>query len=340
VSSIREVARHVGVSISTISRVINERDGVDPKTRETVLKAIDELNYRPNLVAQGLRVKRGNLLGLVVPDDSVSFSSLMHHTMAGARRYGYNVIFGATQDDPDIEERFLDDLLRRQIDGIIFSRVSDESKVLSRVASSGVPAVMVDRTLENAQIPAVRLDNFEAGRLVGKYLAELGHTHVACIQGPERIALARDRVEGFRKGLGERNVELPHRYIFEGTFKYESGLRGLEALLKLDPNITAIWAMNDVMAYGAMKAALSRGISVPEQLSIVGMDDIQFSEMLTPSLTTVHYPFDEMAATAIELISQLMSGDVQLRNDAQSKIVVLKPRMVIRESSTSRSLSS
>ena len=188
--SIRDVAGLAGCSTSTVSRVLNNRDAVDPATRTRVLHAIESLDYRPNLVATGLRVKKGNLIALVVPETvSHSFSYIMHHIMDSARRNGYNVIFGDTRDDPVVEEAFIDELARRHINGIIFSRVSDESRIMPKLVKRKIPFVVIDRTLRHERVPSVVLDNVAAGRLAGSHLAQLGHRRVACVTGPLNISL-------------------------------------------------------------------------------------------------------------------------------------------------------
>lgn len=337
-ASIRDVAEFCGVSVSTISRVINNQQGVHTETRRRVIDAIDRLGYRPNLVAQGLRAKRGRLIGLVVPDDSISFSSLMHYTMLHARERGYGVIFGTTQDDPEIEAEFIDGLIQRQIDGIVFSRVSDESRVSDRLRDLGVPAVIVDRTTGLEHVPTVALDNYKAGMLAGEFLAELGHTSIACVQGPPNIAIVRERLRGFRAGLEKYGRLLPDRAVFTGSFKYDSGAEAFRRIHQSMPDVTAIWAMNDLMAYGVIREAAVNGIAVPDDISVLGMDDIKFSEMLSPPLSTIHYPFDEMAQFAIDRLVERIEW-IDSHNQDQPKELLeqyweIQPSVVSRGSCT------
>lgn len=324
--SIRDVAKQAGCSTSTVSRVINNRDAVDPVTKQKVLDAIDFLGYKPNLVAQGLRVKRGNLIGLVVPEDSPSFSAIMHYTMESARRKGFNVIFGSSNNDPDIEADFIDDLLRRHINGIIFSRVSDESRVLHKIKRKEVPIVIIDRALEKEGIPSVILDNYMAGKLAAEHLLNIGHERIACITGPLTIALCRERLKGFKETLESCGIPLPSGLVFEGDFVFESGIQAAEFFFKEAEAPTAIWAMNDAMIYGARKYLYENNIRVPEDISLIGMDDLPFSHMINPSLTTVTQPFDQLAEKAVELIEEQQTGM------PEDTTIVVEPGITVRNS--------
>jgi len=326
--SIKDVAKLVGCSTSTVSRVLNNRDAVDPKTRQKVLDAIEQLGYKPNLVAQGLRVKKGNLIGLVVPNTLThSFNFLTYRIMEYARQQGYSVIFADTQNDPNNEEAFFDDLLRRHVNGIIFSRVSDESRIMPKLLQKNVPFVIIDRALEKEGVPTVVLNNALAGRLAAQHLVELGHRNIACVTGPLKIGLCRERLKGFQDVLHEHGIYLEKDWVFEEQFVFRSGIEAVEELCKRGCDFTAIWALNDVMAFGVLKELLRRGIRIPEDVSVMGMDDMDFGEMLTPTLTSIHYPFDEMAEKAVELIIKQSNGEA-----IENEMVILTPSLVTRES--------
>ena len=330
--SIRDVAKQAGCSTSTVSRVINKRDSVDPDTRQKVLDAIAFLGYKPNLVAQGLRVKRGNLIGLVLPDESESFSQIAFAASEQARKHGYNLIFGCVKNDPSIEAQLLDDFIRRHINGIIFSRVSDESKVLHKVTRKEVPIVIIDRTFAHEEIPTVVLDNYQTGIIVAEHFIKLKHTKIACVTGPLKIELARERLNGFLERLSNSNISVPDSWIFEGDFYFESGLKAVDYFISNKIQPTAIWALNDNMAWGILKRLYQRGIAVPETVSVIGMDDLQFSRMVTPSLTTISYPFRKMAEEAVDMIVAMQEGK---RLEEQS--LKLIPKLIVRESSSTLS---
>jgi LacI family transcriptional regulator len=327
-ASIRDVARLAGVSVTTVSRVINDRGEVDERTRARVRDAIDKLEYKPNLVAKGLRGKRGNIIGLVVPEVmDHAFTSIVNFTMEAAHEKGFNVILGSTHNDPDVEAKFIDDLIRRNVNGIVFSRVSDESRVLRILGKTQMPIVVIDRTLEKEGIQSVVLDNYDAGRLAARHLVELGHKSVTCVTGPQKIALCRERLKGFREAVQESGIELEDECIFEGNFKFASGKDAVRFFLGRDCRVSAIWAQNDMMAFGALKELIESGKRVPEDISVIGMDNLSFCEMVTPSLTSIHYPFDEMCRKAVETIIALND-----KEKPESTMVLIEPSLVKRDS--------
>jgi len=327
--SIKDVARSAGCSTSTVSRVINNRDAVSPQTKKKVLDVIKKLDYKPNLVAQGLRVKRGNLIGLVVPAGPMQgFHFLIQYAMDAARKRGYNIIIANTHEDPDLEASYISDLLRRNINGIIFSRVSDESRIVSKIAETDIPIVVIDRAFENEKVSNVVLDNRKAGYLAGMHLGGLGHRDIVCITGPlKKIGLCRERLRGFKEALNEQGIELRDNCIFEGNLFFESGIRVTQKLLKSDCTFTALWAQNDMMGFGVLKELHRAGMCVPEYVSVMGMDDLEFGNMVIPSLTSIRNPFDQMVDRAMDiLIHQINTGK------HTPKTVVIEPTLSIKES--------
>ena len=274
-ASMKDVARMAGVSISTVSRVISGTIPVDPETRRRVEKAIESTGYKPNLIARGLRVKSSNLIGMLVPEiRTTSFSTLIEFVEENVEALGYNLILGGTGNDPDREERFFENLTRRHIDGIIVSLVSDRSHLMRLIERTDVPVVIVDRPFERDSFPTVVMDNRMAGRIAGKHLLSLGHRDFACITGSREIAITRERLEGFREALDEEGINFEESAVVEGDFQYESGYRGLEVLLERKVKFTALWAQNDIMAIGALNRLRERGISVPGDVSLMGLDNV------------------------------------------------------------------
>jgi LacI family transcriptional regulator len=327
-ASIKDVAQIVGCSTSTVSRVINNRDAVSSKTRRRVLETIEKLDYKPNLVAQGLRVKRGNLIGLVVPEStSHAFSAIIQHVMDAAHQRSYNIIIVNSHEDPDLEESFISDLLRRNINGIIFSRVSDESRIMPKIVENNIPIVVIDRALENEKVSNVVLNNRDAGYLAGKHLLELGHTKIACVTGPMKIALCRDRLRGFKDALNEHGLELPKSNVYEGDFQFGSGIEAVHILTERGSDFTAIWALNDIMGFGIMKELHRIGVLVPDDVSVLGMDDLEFGDMVTPALTSVHYPFDELSECAMDFLVRIIAGE-----EISADTIVVNPSLSIKES--------
>lgn len=326
--SMKDVARIAGVSVSTVSRVINNNIPVEKEKRLKVEEAIRQLRYKPNLLAKGLRLKSSGIIGLVVPEIiHQTFVNFIHYVEEAAVENGFELILGNTNGDPGREERFIDSLIRRNVDGIIFSRVSDRSRVLNILEKTKVPIVIIDRFLENENIPSIVLDNYQAGFIAGSYLVKLKHRKIACIAGPLNIALCRERLRGFISALSEKEIQLPPNFVFEGDFKFESGIMAIKKFLCEGILISAIWAQNDMMAIGALKELKRNNIRVPENVSLIGMDNISSSEMVSPSLTTITQPFQEMCQSAVQLII----NRIQKKELSPSRIV-LEPSLIIRDS--------
>jgi DNA-binding LacI/PurR family transcriptional regulator len=277
-------------------------------------------------LAQGLRSKVGLVLGLVLPETPhETFASFVLHTERACAALGYNLIVGNTNGQPEAEAVFIDSLLRRSVEGIIFSRVTDRSNVLEVLRRWKTPAVMIDRALEREEIPTVVLDNFKAGEMAADHLISLGHKRFGVISGPQNIAISRERLNGFSSTIEKRGLALMFRDVYEGDFGYDSGVRAGESFV--GKGITAIWGQNDLMAIGAMNAIKQAGLDIPRDVSVMGMDNADFSRMTLPSLTTLSQPFQEMCRTAVEMIITMKTGGT-----LPSHRIVLQPSLVSRDS--------
>jgi DNA-binding LacI/PurR family transcriptional regulator len=327
-TGIKDIAQVVGCSISTVSRVINDRDGVDPRTRKKILEVIDRMDFTPNLTARGLRVKRGRLIGVAIPTSTVgAFSVVVQYALEAASSHGYNVVLVNSHEDPDLEETLINSLLRREINGVMLTRVSDESKIVTKIVNRNIPIVVIDRAFAHEKVSNVVLDNFRAGCMAAEHLLSLQHRRIACITGPLKIGLSRERLKGFQTTLAAGGVTLPSTHIFEGNFLYDAGMRGVQALADRGASFTALWAMNDLMGFGAVRALQERGLRVPDDVSVLGMDDLEIAEMVSPPLTTIHYPIKELVEKAMELlISQISS------RESRSETILLNPSLTTRRS--------
>ena len=328
-ASIKDIARLAGVSVTTVSRVLSDYPLVGKDTRARVKRAIAATDYRPNLLARGLRSRSGNVIGLVVPEiRHETFATFVQFTGRFCAEYGFGLMVGSTGGTPEAEGAFIEDLLRRHVDGIIFSRVSDRSRVIRFVERSNIPVVILDRSLKRENIPTVVLDNPGAGALAAEHLVSLGHTAIGVVTGPLDIALCRERQQGFVAALRRHGLELPPARVFEGDFKSAGGLAAAEAFLEGGLPFTALWCHNDLMALGAMRALVRHGVRIPRDLSVVGMDNSTFCELSDPSLTTVSQPFEDMCRRAVELIVGMRGGE----RPAERRLVVA-PGLIARESS-------
>ncbi|MBC7217708.1 MAG: LacI family DNA-binding transcriptional regulator [Candidatus Caldatribacterium sp.] len=327
-ASIRDVAKLAGVSISTVSRVINRRGKTSKETEERVWKAVEALQYRPNLLARSLRNQKTKLLGLLVPDiDSPFFARLAKYVEEAAYQKGYNLILCNVGEDPKKERNYLEVLIQRQVEGIIFPRVSDESLLFRIPHLSKIPYVVLDRTLEGEEAPTVKLDNVAAGVLAATHLLELGHRQFACIAGPQKISVSRERLGGFLGKLAQAGIPPENVCVVEGDFKIEGGRRAMEKILDLLSPPFALFCMNDMMAFGAIQVARERGWRVPEDVSVVGLDNNPLCEVFSPPLTTVAQPFDRIAKLGISLLCKLIEG-----KKVRKRFVTVSPYLVVRRS--------
>ena len=328
-ASMRDVAAMAGVSVSTVSRVINNTRPVDENTRRSVVDAIAKVNYRPNLLASGLRSKSGNLIGLAVPEISEhSFDMFIRYTEERVRAHRYGLILGDIHNDPSDEAEFIDHLIRRNVDGIIFIRVSDESRALEMLDRTEIPYVVLDRGIFTANAPTVVMDNHQCGYLAARHLAFLGHREVACLTGPLNVRLCRARLEGFVAGLEASGITLDASNIYEGDFTFDAGVSLAKTLIESCNQATAVWAQNDLMGIGIMAGLHDLGYRVPDRLSVVGVDDIEACRMVRPKLTTIRQPFEAMSAAAVDLLIRQRELGTRLLEQ-----IVLPPELVVRQSS-------
>jgi LacI family transcriptional regulator len=324
----KDVARLASVSVSTVSRVISGSIPVDDETRSRVEEAIFKVNYRPNLLAQGLRSKRGMMIGFLVPMIThPAFAMMIEAIEESTARRDLGMVLCNTRNDPDKEAGSIDSMLRRNIDGIVFSRVSDRSRVLDIIAKSKTPAVVIDRSLDHEAIPSVLLDNYKAGVMAATHLLEVGCKKLVCVTGARDITLSRERLGGFTDTLKAAGIELTRERVFEGNFSYECGKRAVDFFTDNRTSYDGIWVQSDITAYGVLAALQRRGVKVPEDVALMGMDNIDFSSMSYPTITTIAQPYNLMCEKAVEMIVKKSSGQ---RLDELH--VVLEPGIVVRES--------
>jgi DNA-binding LacI/PurR family transcriptional regulator len=326
----KDVARLAGVSISTVSRVLSNSAPVGEEARRKVEHAIEVVDFRPNLLAQGLRSKSGNVIGLVVPEIiHETFATIIKYTEQFVSALGYTLVVGNTSGEPEVEGHFIDSLIRRHVNGIIFSRVSDKSRAIRMAEKGDIPTVIMDRALDQEGIPTVVLDNYRAGAMAAEHLTGLGHRKLAVITGPQNIMLCRERLNGFIDVLERQGLTLLNRNIYEGDFKFTSGIEAGKYFIENRMDFTALWAENDQMAIGAMNTLIRKGMGIPRDISIMGMDNISSAEMVIPALSTVTQPFAEICQTAVDLIVAMMDGKSLPENR-----ITLQPGLIIRESTS------
>jgi LacI family transcriptional regulator len=328
--TIREVAARAGVSVGTVSHVVSGRRRVADATRERVDRAIRTLDYRPNRLARSLLERRTHTIAMLIPDiANPFFGELARAVEREARAAGYCVVFGNSENDREEEARYLSEFVERRVDGLIVVTAAGAPWVERLPADLAV--VALDRYPAGWRYDAAVIDNGLGMELAVSHLAELGHHRIGYLGGDPQLTTGRERATGFRAALARRALHPAWRS--SGPFDLESGRRQAARMLRLESRMrpTAIVAANDLIALGALLACRDVGMHVPDELSVVGFDDIPFAALAFPPLTTVRQPIAELGALAAELLIQRMRRANGHRRRTK-KLVTVRPDLVIRGS--------
>jgi DNA-binding LacI/PurR family transcriptional regulator len=323
-ATIKDVAKEAGVSVMTVSRVINHKDYIADKTRVKVEKALKKLNYMPNMNARNLVTNKTDFLGIVVPDISNPFfGDLVKAAEKIAKERGYSIILGDSDGDPEAENGYIEAFRSRMCDAIILvaPRIDDQK---IRELSKAIPLVLVDRMISDDDIIQVYLDNAEGAYSAVTHLINLGHTRIGFIMGPENVPNTYRRKVGYVKALADHGIAVDEQLIVQGDFVTETGERAFSELIKLPQRPTAVFGSNDLMAFGFVRAANEAGYSVPGDFSVVGFDDVYLSAMMEPGLTTVKYPIIQMGKQAINVLLDSLSTKetVNLRANLKHELII------------------
>jgi DNA-binding LacI/PurR family transcriptional regulator len=329
-ATIFDVAKRAGVSIGTVSRVLNNRDRVSPETRERILQAIRELDYQANAQARGLANQATDTLGLVIPQvNDPFFYQIVRGVEDAATMANYRLLI-ASQPRHSSEHRYLQLFRRSYVDAMVLVAIDVYSREIAQVVERGVPVILVQQDI-NKHIPTFLVDNYSGGRTVTQHLLEHGYTRLAYIAGTDFTPDNRERLRGMRDALAEKGLKLTEDYITRGDFYPGSGYAAALALLDLPERPEAIFAANDQMAVDAIKALEEHGLRVPEDIAVVGFDDIPMASYVSPSLTTVHQPVYELGRQAAQMALNLLKTNVPGQPIVAPR-VMLPPTLVIRRS--------
>ncbi|SCK55272.1 transcriptional regulator, LacI family [Streptomyces sp. WMMB 714] len=325
-TSIKDVAFAAGVSVATVSRVLNDHPAVRPDTRTRVLSAVTDLGYRPNAVARSLRTHQTRTLGLVISDVlNPFFTELARAVEDAARGHGYSVVIGNADERAALQEHHVRTLLERRIDGLLVSPTDGGTSMIRDAVAAGTPMVFVDRWIPGLDVPVVHADGRPAVHDLVAHLHALGHRRLAIIGGPSETTTGNERVEAFREALESHGLPLPHRYIGEGDFQTESGRRATEAFLDLAEPPDAVFATDNLMALGAMDELRRRGLRVPQDMALAAFDDIPWFLHTDPPITAIAQPTAELGHRAVGALIDLVEGRT-------ASSVTLTARLVTRRS--------
>ena len=302
--TIRDVASKAEVSIATVSRVVNGNRPVHPDIRDRVLKAIQELDYRPNYLARGLRQRNTCMIGLIIPDNSNPFYAEVARAIEDAGfASGYSVILCNSDLSEEKQQAYVDVLLSHKIDGVILIDMKFAApEPLERIVAENIPVVLANIDTLVPTVDQVLVDNHQGGYLAGQYLVRLNHRRIGCITYSQPFSYTSLRIIGFRQALSEGGIELTAEDFTIGNGRYESGYKAMQELLQRIPDLTAVFVFNDLMALGAMNALHAQGIRVPEDISIIGYDNIFYASTFEPALTTIAQPITEIGQECIALL--------------------------------------
>jgi LacI family transcriptional regulator len=326
--TMHDVAEEAGVSLMTVSRVVNEKEDVSPTTRERVMSVITRLNYRPSSIARGLATQRTGTLGVVVPDISNPFfSSIVRIAEEEAYEKDYSVFLGNTNEDPQREMAVLHSLEGNQVDGLILCSSRLDEEVLADVLSRFPTAVLVFRERTSEDVGSITLDDVYGGKSAINHLLNSGHENIGLISGPPISSSAFGRYSGYKQALRDMGISLREEWVRHCPPRVESGYETARGLLSDHPEITALFCHNDLIAVGALQACADMGKQVPEDVAIIGYDDIRLAGLVTPSLTTLRVPRELIGTQAMKLLLSQINSNLNTANAIQ-----LKPELIVRQS--------
>lgn len=304
-ATIYEVSKLAGVSLATVSRVMNKNTRVSENTRKKVQDAMDQLGYRPNSIAQSLASNRSNSIGILVSEvHGPFFGQMMSGIESELRAAGKHVIITTGHSEQEKEIDGIEFLLSRNCDAIILHVEAVSDEYLIELSKKSTPIFIMSRYVDSLKDRCISLNNEMGGYLATKVLIENGHSAIGYIGGPEFKADSRNRLQGHKRALKEFNLPFDDKLYFEGDFKETGGIAGLRTFIKHNDKLTALACANDEMASGAMKYAREHGYILPDGLSIIGFDNINFANYLYPTLTTIDNPVYDMGHMAAKLVLQ------------------------------------
>ena len=328
--TIKTIAKLAGVSIATVSKVVNGKDqNITEGTRNRVLEVIRENNYVPNRIASSMVTKKTKTLGLVIPDiANPFFPEIARGVEDKAKEKGYNVILCNTDNDIEKEEGYIEMLQEKMVDGIIFTSSSRRKNVSQSLLKLQIPVITVDRNIEGLKTKGlVRVDNEIGAYDAVKYMIDRGYKKILHITGPIASRPTRERLKGYKRALESNNIAYDEKLVYEGSFSSEWGYECIDKIISDDIEFDGVFCGNDLIAMGVIKELKNHELKVPDDIGVVGFDDIYLAVMIEPELTTVRQPTYEMGYKAAELLINTLENKEIDQND-----YMLKTTLIIRNS--------
>ncbi len=330
-ATMKDVADRARVSVSTISHVLNNTRKVSQDTRERVLAAVEELGYQQNLLARSLKTRRTFAIGLLISDiQNPFFTSVIRGVEDAALSGGYHLFLCNTDEDPGREAAYIRELVKKRVDGLILASAASRHNHAGQLRLGSVPFVFMDREIEGIEADAVRVDNRLGMKLIAEHLVSLGHEQIGMISGPLEKSSGYERYQGQKAALTEMQITLDDSLVRFGAFRLLSGQQAATELLRLPTPPTALVIANNQMTLGALLAIRELGLRVPQDVSVVGFDDMEWAPLANPPLTTLAQPTYEMGVRAVQMLLERIEGNAEER----AKRLFMEPRLVIRDSTS------
>lgn len=326
--TIHDVAKKVGVSTTTVSKVFNNTGRISESTKQKILQAIDELNYRPSVMATALKGKLTSTIGLLIPDlANPFFAELSRRIEDRGHELGYNLFICSTDYDPDKEKEYISLFKNKGVDGIICASGCEDHSSIVQLLEENFPIGVVARNYDSLEIDTVTTDDFMGGYKATSYLIELGHKDIAIIA--KNVQSNRVRIDGYLKAMEENGLKPRTDFEFTTAMSTENGRIIAHKYLKSSQPPTAIFALNDLLAVGAMQAAAECGLRIPEDISIIGFDNSFVASIVIPPLTSVSQPTQTLGKEIVDLI------DARIKEENKEKTrILLSPKLIIRKTTT------
>lgn len=328
--TISEIAKLANVSIATVSRVVNNKaEGVSDAKRQEIKKLIAKYNYQPNALARSMVTKKSNTVGFIIPDiENPFFPGMARGVEDAAVKKGYTVFLCNSDGKISKESDYIMTLYEKRVDGLILAPTGTDSEdnIESILRESTLPIVIVDEPVYIGGSYGVFCDDEKGGYMATKHLIDLGHKSIACITGPDTSASAHKRVKGYIRALEEASIPVNNDWIVFGGYNYEHGLKTTDAIRRSN-SPTAIFAANDLIAYGVYQSLQNSGLAIPDDFSVVGFDNLLASNFLTPGLTTINQDAYSLGLRAAEVLFSILE-----KQPAKSKVTWFDPTLVERKS--------
>lgn len=330
-ATMKDIARIANVSTSTVSHVINNSRFVSDEIRDKVMAVVKELNYTPSALARSLKVKETKTIGLLVTaTNNPFFTEVVSGVEQYCHQHHYNLILSNTEGDTDRLLNNLHTLIQKQVDGLLLM-CSDSRIQIGKDLNLNLPFVIMDWWPTEEKADKIFENSEYGGYLATKALIEKGHRRIAIITGNLKKSLAHNRLNGYQRALAEANLPRQPEYIIESHFDFEGGMRGMEKVLLLNPRPTAVFACSDSIAFGAYQTIWRHGLSIPQDISIIGYDNITLAQYMSPPLSTINQPKAELGKLAVETLLQ------RIKNPTNSyRTFLLEPELILRESISTR----